>query len=459
MKDEEDKCMDTLNLIKDFLWDKILIYLLLGTGIFFTVRLGFPQIVKLPQAMKEAFGGVFQKKGVKEVGQVSSFAALATAIAAQVGTGNIGGVASAIMTGGPGAVFWMWVSGILGMSTIFAEAVLAQVFRQEKDGQVYGGPAYYLSKGLKNKTLGRVMAVCFAVFIILALGIAGNMVQSNSIALSLEQGFGIKPLYTGILLAVLVGLIVVGGVQRISKIAELVVPFMAAIFIIAGVVVIIKYHGQLGSVFAGIFTAAFTPRAVLGGSVGFAVKKAMQLGLARGLFSNEAGMGSTPHAHAVANVPHPVNQGLVAMAGVVVDTLIICTMTALVVLLTGAQNVSSKLGLTSVAVTQKGFELAFGTKGVMFLAVSLFFFAFTTVIGWYYFGEANISYLFGKKGILPYRIAVILAILVGTVLKAQAAWDLSDLFNGLMVIPNVVGILLLSGIVAKKKKEFENLPK
>ncbi len=452
--------METLTKIikttSGFLWDNILVYALLITGIYFTIRLGFPQIVKFGQAMKEAFGGLFSKE--KKSGGVSSFQALATAVAAQVGTGNVAGVASAIISGGPGAVFWMWVSGILGMSTIFAEAVLAQVYRQKENGEVYGGPAYYMTKGLKNKTFGKVLAAIFAIFIILALSIAGNMVQSNSIAASMEQAFGIKPIYVGLVLGVMIFAIVVGGIERISKFAELVVPFMAIVFIGVGFAVVIKFRANLGPVFSQIFKFAFTPEAAVGGAVGFTVKQAVKLGLQRGLFSNEAGMGSTPHAHAVAEVAHPVNQGLVAMAGVVVDTLIICTMTALIILLPGA-NEGLAPGVTGAVVTQNAFKLAFGNFGEMFLAVTLLFFAFTTILGWYYFGESNIMYLFGKKALLPFRIIVVAAVVFGTTLSAQIVWDISDLFNALMVLPNLIAILLLSKVVVNKKKEFEQINK
>lgn len=283
------------------------------------------------------------------------------------------------------------------------------------------------------------------------------MVQSNSISLSLSQGFGIKPLITGIILAVVVGLIVIGGIKRIAKFAELIVPIMAFIYIIGGIVILVKFHDQIIPVFKGIITAAFSSKAVLGGAVGVSMKEALRLGLQRGLFSNEAGMGSTPHAHAVAEVPHPVNQGLVAMAGVVVDTLIICTLTALIILVTGAQNVSADLGLQTVAVTQKGFEIAFGHAGLYFLAVSLVFFAFTTIVGWYYFGESNIMYLFGTKALTPYRLIVILAIVLGAIVPVDTVWMFSDFFNALMVIPNWIGVVVLSGVVVKKYAEWKQL--
>lgn len=450
--------MEFITQIKDFLWDYVIIFLLVFAGIFFSIRLKFPQITKLGMAVKETLGSIFKKDdGPKQEGEVSSFQALSTAVAAQLGTGSVGGVASAIMVGGPGAVFWMWISGILGMSTIFAEAILAQVFRQEKDGEIYGGPAYYISQGIKNKKIAKFLSIFFAIFLILALGFAGNMVQSNSIALSMKQGFGINPAYTGIVLAVLVSMIVMGGVQRISKIAELIVPIMAAVFILSGIIILVMFRQNILPVIKTIFESAISSSAVFGGAVGISIQTAIKMGLSRGLFANEAGMGSTPHAHAVANVDKPADQGLSAIFGVLVG-IIICTVTAFIILLTDAHIFSHANGLDSVAVTQKGFEIAFGKPGTIFLAISLFFFAFSTIVGWYYFGESNIVYLFGNRAVLVYRLLVIIAVIVGTVVSVDLVWVLSDTFNALMVIPNVIGLVLLSKIVAKEAARL-NEPK
>lgn len=450
--------MEFITQVKDFLWDYVIIFLLVFAGVFFSIRLKFPQITKLGMAIKETLGSIFKKDdGPKQEGEVSSFQALSTAVAAQLGTGSVGGVASAIMVGGPGAVFWMWISGILGMSTIFAEAILAQVFRQEKDGEIYGGPAYYISQGIKNKKIAKFLSIFFAIFLILALGFAGNMVQSNSIALSMKQGFGINPAYTGIVLAVLVSMIVMGGVQRISKIAELIVPVMAAIFILSGLIILFMFRQNILPVIKTIFESAFSSSAVFGGAVGISIQTAIKMGLSRGLFANEAGMGSTPHAHAVANVDKPADQGLSAIFGVLVG-IIICTVTAFIILLTDAHIFSHANGLDSVAVTQKGFEIAFGKPGTIFLAISLFFFAFSTIVGWYYFGESNIVYLFGNRAVLIYRLLVIIAVIVGTVVSVDLVWVLSDTFNALMVIPNVIGLVLLSKIVAKEAARL-NEPK
>lgn len=453
-----DTLLKVIDTSSDFVWNVVLIWVLIFTGLYFTIRLGVPQFTRLTVSFKHAFGGIFKKKGKKSGKQgISSFQALATAVAAQIGTGNIGGVATALVSGGPGAIFWMWISGILGMSTIFAEAVLAQKFKQkDTDGTTYGGPSYYLSQGLPNKALGRTLAVLFSILIIIALGFCGNMVQSNSIGLAMKT-FNVPPLVTGIVIAILAALIFIGGIKRISRFAEMVVPFMAVLYLIASVIILCLNASQIGPILAMIFKSAFTTKAVVGGVAGSAMKAAMRYGIARGLFSNEAGMGSTPHAHAVAAVDHPVQQGYAAMAGVVVDTLLVCTATALTILLTGAPT--QYPDLTSVELTAKSFHLAFGNFGEIFLSVALLFFSFTTVIGWYYFGESNIKYLFkGQAAALwAYRLIVVACIIVGATLKVELVWSLSDFFNGLMVLPNAIGILWLSPLVIQAKKEYETL--
>lgn len=438
--------------INSVLWSKFLMYALLALGIFYTIYLGFPQITKLGLAFKYAFGGLFKKKDKskeKDDGEVevNSFQALATAIAAQVGTGNIGGVATAVASGGPGAIFWMWVSGILGMSTIFAEAVLAQLYKEERDGEPVGGPSYYISKGLNSK----VLASIFSVAIILALGFVGNMVQSNSISLAMSNALNVNALYIGIGLAVLVGFVVMGGVKRITSMAELVVPFMALIYIIGSCAILYIYRHHLGLVFSGVFREAFSTQAVIGGMAGTVMKEAIKNGVARGLFSNEAGMGSTPHAHATAKVKDPCIQGFVAMAGVIVDTIVICSITALIVLATDAHMSGAK----AVAITQYAFTAAFGKAGTIFLAVSLMFFAFTTIVGWYMFGEMNIRYLFkGKGAINVYRVLVLICIVVGSIFGNDIIWHLADTFNGFMVIPNLIALFLLAPQVKKAYKNY-----
>jgi amino acid carrier protein len=320
---------------------------------------------------------------------MTSFQALATAVAAQVGTGNLAGVATAIASGGPGAIFWMWVSAILGMATNFGEAVLAQKYADRSGEEVTGGPAYYLSRGVNSKLL----AGFFAVTIIIALGFVGNMVQSNSISTAVNAAFNIPKPIVGIITAIFAGLILIGGMKRIANFAELVVPFMAILYIVGSAVIIFKNPATIIPAFKSIFQGAFTTKAAVGGALGVTMKQAARYGIARGLFSNEAGMGSTPHAHAVANVAHPAQQGMVAMVGVIIDTLVICTVTALINLVTGANT----LGLTGIEMTQKAFELGLGKFGIVFIAISLFFFAFTTIIGWYFFWRSKYKIPIWKK--------------------------------------------------------------
>ncbi|MGX7107918.1 alanine/glycine:cation symporter family protein [Facklamia miroungae] len=434
--------IDVITKASDLMWSNVLWIILMIVGVFYTVYLGFPQIRFFGRAFKETFGGVFGGKEKDQEGTMSSFQALATAVAAQVGTGNIAGVATAIMAGGPGAIFWMWVSGLIGMGTIFGEAVLAQKYREVRDGNYVGGPAFYISKGLKNKPLAKFLAGFFSVAIIIALGFIGNLVQSNSISAAVKEATGINPIFVGIGIAIAAALVFMGGMKRIANFAEMVVPFMAALYIIGVIVVLFVYGDQVGPAFKSIFVAAFKPSSVLGGALGVTVKQAIRFGVARGLFSNEAGMGSTPHAHAVANVKHPAEQGLVAIVGVVIDTFIVCTATAMVILVTGAHE----RGLAGPLVTQAAFSSAFGNYGTVFLAICLTFFAFTTIIGWYYFGETNIRYLFGKKGLLPYRIIVILFLILGSSLtkKVDFVWTMADFFNGLMVFPNMIALIFLA---------------
>lgn len=427
----------------DMMWSSVLLIILVSVGIIYSVYLGFPQVRHFGEAFKNTFGGLFKKKESAEEGSMSSFQALATAVAAQVGTGNVAGVATAIMSGGPGAIFWMWVSGFLGMGTIFGEAVLAQKYREVRDGNYVGGPAFYISKGLKSKPL----AAFFSVALIIALGFVGNLVQSNSISASVTAATGLNPLIIGLILGVAAALVFMGGMKRIATFAEMVVPFMAVLYILGTVVVMILFADQVIPAFQSIFVGAFNPQSVMGGALGVTVREAVRFGVARGLFSNEAGMGSTPHAHAVADVKHPAQQGLVAIVGVVIDTIVVCTSTAMVILVTGAH----KMGLAGPLVTQRAFTTAFGGFGTSFLAICLTFFAFTTIIGWYYFGESNIRYLFGKKGLLPYRILVVGFIILGSALtqKVDFVWTLADFFNGIMVFPNLVALLFLAPQVKK----------
>lgn len=441
--------------INSFLWGPPMMILLVGFGLISTFYLKFPQFTRLGYGWKEIFGKLFSKERSEE-GTMSSFQALATAIAAQVGTGNIGGVAGAIVSGGPGAVFWMWVTAILGMSTISVEAVLAQIYREKRNGQLVGGPAFYLSKGFKEKGMegiGKILASIFAVLIVIALGFVGNMVQSNSISTALASAFGISPLIVGIAIALVAAFIFIGGMRRIANFAEIVVPVMALIYIIGSIVVLVRFRDMIIPVFTAIISAAFTGKAMLGGAIGVSIKTAIRYGVARGLFSNEAGMGSTPNSHAVAKVQHPAVQGAVAIIGVFIDTIIVCTATSLVILVTGAD----KSGFEGAMITMEGFRIAFGNIGAQFLAVALVFFAFTTVVGWYYFGETNVKYLFKSKTVLRvYQIIVLGFIVAGSVQKVDFVWELTDMFNGLMVIPNIIGLFFLLKEGKKVFDDFDN---
>ena len=437
-----------VNFVNKILWDYVLVIGLVGAGVYFSIRLGFPQITRFKEAAKRVFGGLFNKKESKG-GSMSSFQALATSIAAQIGTGNVAGVATAITLGGPGAVFWMWVSAFFGMSTIFVEATLAQKYREvDSDGQYVGGPAYYIKNGLGNKK----MAAFFAVALIIALGFIGNMVQSNSIADAVSRAFNIPQIAVGIVIAVIAALIFVGGMKRIASFAEKVVPIMAVVYIAGAIVTMIMFRQNIGPTFKAIFVGAFDPQAILGGAAGIGVFQAVRYGVARGLFSNEAGMGSTPNSHAVADVSHPVEQGLPAMIAVFIDTILVCSATALVIIPTGAD----KLGLAGAAVTQQAFTIAFGPVGQVFLAVCLTFFAFTTVVGWYYFGENNIRFLFkGKKAIHVYQILVLIFIILGSYQKVDFVWNLADMFNGIMVIPNLIALVLLFNETKKMVNDYD----
>ena len=426
------------------LWDYLLIYALLGIGLFFTIYLGAPQVTKLGAGFKSVFGGLFAKKDPadKDHKSLSQFQALAVAVSAQIGTGNVAGVATAITAGGPGAVFWMWFSAVLGMSTIFAEALLAQKYRVVSHGKYIGGPAFYITHGLTPKIgrgAARFLSGFFSIALIIALGFIGNATQSNSIASAVTVAFDVPALAVGIGLAALAGLIIVGGVNRIANVAQFVVPFMAVIYIICAVVILFQFSDHISPMINHIFVAAFNPEAVLGGAAGIGMREAVRFGVARGLFSNEAGMGSTPHAHATADVNHPVQQGMAAFVGVFIDTILVCTATALIILLTDAD----KLGLQGAAVTQQAFVIAFGGFGSQLLAICLTFFAFTTIIGWYYFGESNIRFLFRGRHLGIYRTLVLAAIVLGTLGKVDLVWSLSDMFNGFMVIPTLIALFLL----------------
>ena len=434
--------------VNTVLWDYALLFLLVATGIFFTVRLGFIQLRKFGEGMRRLFGG-FSMKGARAGKEgMSSFQALTTAIAAQVGTGNITGCATALYSGGPGAIFWMWLSAFFGMATIYSEAVLAQRFRTtDADGHVTGGPLYYIRAAFRGK-FGKFLSGFFAIAIILALGFMGNMVQSNSIGDAFHTAFGIPKLVVGVVVAVIAAFIFLGGVRRIASFTEKIVPIMAFFYIVGCILILCLNHEPRRSALRSIFVCAFDPQAVFGGALGLSVREAMRYGVARGLFSNEAGMGSTPHAHAMAKVEKPQDQGIIAMMGVFIDTFVVLTLTALVIISSGMlQPVNGPLQGTALA--QAAFNAAFGSFGNAFVAICMLFFAFSTIIGWYFFGEVNVKALFGKTAAKGYAVIVVVFIVVGSTLKVDLVWSLSDMFNGLMVLPNLIGLLALSGLVVK----------
>ena len=434
------------------MWNFLLLVILCGTGIYYTFRLRFIQVRKFGEAFKLVFSNIKLKGEKSKNGEMSSFQALATAIAAQVGTGNLTGAATALIGGGPGAIFWMWLSAFFGMATTYAEATLAQKYKVVENGVTNGGPVYYIKQAFKGK-FGKVLAALFAVFIILALGFMGNMVQSNSIGSAFSSVFrardiNIPPIAIGIVLAVIASVIFIGGTTRLASVVEKIVPIMACVYIVGSLVLLIMNIGQVPAAFVTIIKAAFNPRAVLGATAGIGVREAIRYGVARGLFSNEAGMGSTPHAHARAVVKNPHEQGLTAMMGVFIDTFIILNLTVFSVLTTGAMS----SGCDGIELTQYAFVSNFGSWGDIFIAICLLFFAFSTILSWHFFGKINFEYLFGKKFGIIYSIVVVAFIIIGSTLKLELVWQLSDFFNGLMVIPNALALLALSGVVVKMSK-------
>lgn len=455
--------METLNnivlTIQDYMSNIVLIIALLGAGIWFSFRLKFIQVRGFKRGIKQVFGGLFGKKGEAGNDGMSSFQALATAIAAQVGTGNIAGAATAIAIGGPGAIFWMWVAAFLGMSTIYAEALMAQKYKQiGDDGVVTGGPVYYIRAAFKG-AFGKVLAGIFAVLLIFALGFMGNAVQSNSIAASFRTAFGIPQWIMGLIVAVLSIAVFSGGMKRIAKVTETIVPLMAGLYIVGSLVVIICNWRNIPLAFYEIFVGAFAPSAIAGGAIGATIKLALTKGVARGLFSNEAGMGSTPHAHAVAKVDHPVEQGHAAMIGVFIDTFVVLTMTALVIVTTRALPESYSVvegGYTGAELSQFAYSLVYGKFGEIFIAICMFFFAFSTIVGWYFFGQANIKYLFGSKAVPVYSALVCICVFLGSLAQVDLVWNMADCFNSLMVVPNIIGLLALSGMIKKVHDDYFN---
>ena len=449
-----DNLLEVVVAVNGFLWNFLLLFILCGVGIYYTFKLKFIQVRKFGEGFRLVFGNLKLNGEKKEHGEMTPFQSLATAIAAQVGTGNLTGAATALLSGGPGAIFWMWLSAFFGMATIYSEATLAQKYKTVVDGEVTGGPVYYIRAAFTGK-FGKILAATFSVLIILALGFMGNMVQSNSIGAAFSEVFAsrninIPPITVGLLIAVVAGFVFIGGTQRLASVVEKIVPIMAFVYIIGSLALIGMNISEVTEAFKMIIVGAFNPKAVLGGAVGISVKEAIRYGVARGLFSNEAGMGSTPHAHARATAKNPHEQGLTAMVSVFIDTFIILNITAFSILTSGVLD-SGKEG---IALTQTAFVNTFGNGGDLFIAICLLFFAFSTILGWHFFGRINVKYLFGQKAVKIYSLIVILFIIVGSTLKVELVWQLADCFNGLMVIPNAIALFALSGVVMGIYKKY-----
>ncbi len=444
------KIVQTINF---YLSDYVLVFLLVAVGLWFTIRTKFVQIRYFGEGMKRTFGNI-SLNGKKHESGMSSFQALATAIAAQVGTGNIVGASGAILTGGPGAIFWMWIIAFFGMATIYAEAILAQKTRiKSGSGEVLGGPVYYIRTAFKGG-FGKFLAGFFAVAITLALGFFGTMVQSNSIGSTFSTAFGIPAWIVGIALVIISGIIFLGGTKRLASATEKIVPVMAVLFIAGGLILLIIRWRYVPATFGLIFKYAFEPQAIIGGGFGIAIKTAISQGAKRGLFSNEAGMGSTPHAHAQANVKTPHEQGTVAMIGVFIDTFVVLTLNALVIINTmyagdgilASGNIPDTISKSNLA--QNAFGSVFGAQaGNIFVAICLFFFAFSTILSWNMFGKINVIYLFGEKAVKVYAVIALVFVFLGTLASNDLVWELSDMFNQLMVIPNVIALFALTSMV------------
>jgi AGCS family alanine or glycine:cation symporter len=443
----ETQVLNILTDIRNFIWGTPLLVLLVGTGVFLTIRLKGLQIRGLAYSLYLAF--IQRKEDDKEAGDISHFQALMTALAATVGTGNIAGVATAIVAGGPGALFWMWITGLFGMATKYAEAVLAIKYREKDEfGTMSGGPMYYISKGLGMKWLG----VLFAIFAAIAAFGIGNMVQSNSVAEAVKTSLNIPHYITGIVLAIFTAMVVLGGIKSIARVTQVLVPVMIVIYFIGALIILMLKISVIPGIFALIFKSAFTPTAAMGGFLGATLRETMREGVARGVFSNESGLGSAPIAAAAARTPNPVKQALVSMTQTFIDTLVVCTMTGLVILSSGLWT----LDKTGAELTTLSFRESLpGGIGEFVVTFGLIFFAYSTILGWCYYGEKSIEYLFKERAVKIYRIVFVIFVAVGTMLKLQTVWTLADIMNGLMAFPNLVGLIGLSSIiVAETNKHF-----
>ena len=439
--------IDVLNNIDSFIWGPSLLILLVGTGILFTFKLGFLQITKLPKALKLIF---FAENNGN--GDISSFGALCTALAATVGTGNIVGVATAIKAGGPGSLFWMWLAAFFGMATKYAEGVLAIKYRtKDKNGQISGGPMYYILNGMGEKYKPLAVFFAFSGILVALLGI-GTFTQVNAITDAINGSFGIDPRITGIILAILVALIVFGGLQSISKVSTKVVPFMSVAYILICLLILGNSFKQIPQAFVLIIKSAFNPTAAFGGFLGSTVSMAIRNGIARGVFSNESGLGSAPIAAAAAKTEWPAEQGLISMTGTFIDSLVICTLTGLSLILSDVWQSD----LNGAIMTQAAFASIFPTIGPLFLTLSLSLFAFTTILGWSYYGERCFEFLFGVKCINGYRAIFVTMVLLGAFLKLDVVWIIADIVNGLMALPNLIALIALSSVVIDETKLYIN---
>lgn len=438
--------IELLKAFDKFLWGLPLILGILGTGIYISIKTGGIQFKKLPFALKHTLGNIFEKDHDHKSGDISSFQALATALAGTVGTGNIVGVSLAILLGGPGAIFWMWFAAIFGMATKFAEVSLAVLYRERKDKGFVGGPMYYIKNGMGNEKLAKA----FAVFSGLAVFGIGNSTQSNAIAGVLKENLNINPLITGIILSIIAGVVIVGGITSISKVTEKLVPFMSILYIGGCISILILNYSNILPAFKAIFLGAISPKSLGGGFAGLSIKSVVSSGVARGVFTNEAGLGSSPIAHASAKTDHPIRQGLWGIAEVFVDTIIICTMTALVILTTGA---NTKTNVEASVLVSKAFASG-SSLGPMVVTIGLSLFALSTILGWAYYGEVSIGFLFGKKALIPYRIVYVIFVFLGANMDLGLAWTVANILNGLMAIPNLIALVALSPVLVKLSKDF-----
>ena len=458
--------------VNGVVWGVPALILLIGTGVLMTIVTRFFQFTRFGHMWKNTIGGLFRKSSIRtssDRNSISQFQALCTALSATIGTGNIAGVAYAITMGGPGAVFWMWIAAIVGMMTNYSENVLGIFFRRRNEkGEWSGGAMYYLRDGVGGmkygKTIGKVLAVLFSVFAVMASFGIGNMGQvvsiSESITTAVNAGeVGYVPLIIGVVIMILATLVIIGGLHRIAETNERIVPFMAVFYIIGALVIIIMNIGQVGPAFAAIFKGAFNFKSAAGGVGGAVIAQAMQWGFKRGVFSNEAGLGSSVMVHSASDVKEPVVQGLWGIFEVFADTIIVCTCTALVILTSGVVNLEtgeSLSGVTKLGLATEAFTVNFGTFGGIFIAVAVTLFAFTTILGWSYYGTKSWEYLFGTRSTMIYKILFVLVILVGSTLDSSLAIDLSDTFNGLMAIPNLIGVVCLSGLVVRITKNYSD---